>query len=143
MNNWFLVVVHLMAGGIASVLSYPMRASTSEEKFVKRFSAENLFIVQPKTRKVLERVSMCISCGRCESFNAGTPSRGARFPVNFADLIMNTRSINDINLLADRVEEMKGFDLAAMEENCPVKVPFPAFVDLIEELVRRTGSEEA
>jgi hypothetical protein len=134
MHNAFLVLLHLMAGGAASVLSYPMRAGLSEEKFIKKFFRENLFIIDARARDLLERASRCLSCGRCEATVAEGESAGFHFPVNAANFIMDTRVICDVHLLRERLHELRGLDLEAMEEACPAGVPFPALADLMESL---------
>lgn len=140
MKNIFLVALHLVAGAMASVMTYPMRSGASHEVFAKRFSRDNLFRIDGRTREVLERVSGCISCGRCEAYGAGSGRPALRFPVNSADFIMDTRSIDDAALLSYRLKEMKEFDLAGMQETCPVGVPFQDLVDLVEELVEGNGT---
>jgi succinate dehydrogenase/fumarate reductase-like Fe-S protein len=141
MKNVFLVALHLVAGAMAAVMTYPMRSGASCETFTKRFSKDNLFRIDTRTRELLERVSGCISCGRCEAYSAGSGRPGLRFPVNSADFIMDTRSIDNVDLLSYRLREMKSFDLEKMEETCPAGIPFTELVDLVEELVE--GSEKS
>ena len=142
MKSPFLVFLHLMAGSAASAFSYPMRVGTSGDKFIRRFEGENLFTVGVETRQLLERASQCLSCGRCEYYSTATESAAVRFPVNAANFIMDTRSINDVNLISERLKEMRGFNLAGMEESCPVKMPFTAIVDCVEDLVKRRRFED-
>jgi hypothetical protein len=143
MKNLFLVALHLVAGAMAAVMTYPMRVGSSQETFVRRFSKDNLFRIDAKARELLERASGCISCGRCEAYGAGSGRPALRFPVNSADFIMDTRSIDDVSLLAYRLREMKSFDLEKMEETCPAGVPFSKLVDLVEELVEGSGKSRS
>jgi len=140
MKNIFLVALHLVAGAMASVMTYPMRTAASHEAFARRFSKDNLFPIDNRIREVLVRASGCISCGRCEAYGAGSGRPALRFPVNSADFIMDTRSVDDAPLLSYRLREMKDFDLAGMQETCPVGVPFRDLVDLVEELVEGSGA---
>jgi hypothetical protein len=142
MNNHFLVLLHLAAGAIASVLTYPARVGTSEETFVGRFGAERLFVIGLKARELLDKASGCIACGRCEMHAAGSGAPGVPFPVNSADVILHTRSINEADLLSERVKEMKRFDLGAMERGCPAGVPFSEILTLVEELIDRNAPPE-
>ncbi|MFH1437517.1 MAG: hypothetical protein ABIJ56_17555 [Pseudomonadota bacterium] len=142
MKSPFLVFLHLLAGSAASVISYPMRMGASGGKFTRRFEGENLFTVDVETRQLLEKASQCLSCGRCEYFSTASESAAVRFPVNAANFIMDTRSINDVNLISERLKEMRGFNLAGMEKNCPVNMPFTALVDRVEGLVKRRRFED-
>ena len=137
MKSPFLVFLHLLAGSAASAITYPMRVGTSGDTFIRRFEAENLFSLDGKTRELLEKASQCLSCGRCEYYSTATESAAVRFPVNAANFLMDLRSINDVGLIGERLKEMKGFNLAGMEENCPVHMPFAAIVDSVEGLVKR------
>jgi len=140
MKNVFLVALHLVAGAMASVMTYPMRTGASHDTFARRFSKDNLFRIDESSRDLLERVSACISCGRCEAYGAGSGRPALRFPVNSADFLMDTRSIDDVALLSYRLREMKSFDLGKMQETCPVGVPFTELVGLVEELVEGSGT---
>ena len=142
MNNGFLVILHLAAGAIASVFTYPARVGTSEETFVGRFGAERLFVIGVRARELLEKASACIACGRCEMYAAGSGAPGVPFPVNCADVILHTRSINEADLLSERVKEMRRFDLGAMEKACPAGVPFSEILTLVEELIGRAAPTE-
>jgi hypothetical protein len=141
MNNAFLVALHLLAGTAASVLSYPMRAGTGLEKFLERYEAEKLFVLQSRARELLVKASACVSCGRCESRSVDAAARGVGFPVNAADFLTASRAIHEVDLLTDRVKGMRSFDLRKMEDECPVKVPFTSIVELIDELTRRESTE--
>ena len=142
MHNAFLVLLHLMAGGAASVLSYPMRAGTSEEKFIQRFYRENLFITDSKARDLLRKASRCLSCGRCEAAVAEAETAGVHFPVNAANFIMDTRALSDVGLLEETLSEMRRLDLKAMEERCPAGIPFSSLADLMESLAAARPAEE-
>ena len=137
MKSPFLVFLHLLAGGAAAAFSYPMRVGTSGDTFIRRFEGENLFTVDVGTRELLEKASQCLSCGRCEYYSTAAESAAVRFPVNAANFIMDTRSINDVNLISESLKEMRGFNLAGMEENCPVKMPFTGLVECVEDLVKK------
>ena len=101
--------------------------------FHANYASDRLLPMSTDDRRALPAFSGCVACGCCDVGQAqAIAASGGRYRGMMAFMLSASRSIPDFDAAADALRHVDFASLEALEQRCPVHIPFRQVAAFVE-----------